>query len=321
MRQAFWVLGVVLSLVNLAPTILLAASADPEAFPEKPIKIVVYTNPGGLIDITARKVAQMLQSRYVDQPVVVENKKGAGGIVALTHVLRQPADGYTIFGLTSSVISKLVATKKEKQIDQLHFLSRMVLDYECLITRKDQPLSTLPQIVASAKEKKEKPQLWAGPASAGTDHLFAVKFWQVAGMKARWIPYRSGAEAVAALLGGHASVYVGNPQDTLGRPDLRIAAVASPERLTDFPKLPTFAELGYESLTGESLWRGFAVKKGVPAPITAKLEDLLRQISYDPEWTDFLKQGSVLATFDTQDSFSKIVAAQIGEDKKRLASS
>lgn len=288
-------------------------------FPTKPLKIVVYTQPGGLIDITARKAASIMQKKYVDKPVVVENKKGAGGIVALSHVLRQPADGHTVFGLTSSVVSKLVASNKESELEKLHFLTRMAEDFECLITSSDSSFSDVKQLISEAKQKAGA-QVWAGPASEGTDHLFAVKFWEQAGIRAKWIPYRSGSEAIAAVLGSHADVYVGNPGDTLGRPKLKILAVASPERLAKFPDVPTFRELGMDALTNESLWRGFAVRGGTSPDVITSLEEIFAKVNKDPEWLAFLAQADINPVFDTAADFKQIVQTQVTQDKKALSS-
>ena len=284
-------------------------------FPEKPIKIVVYTAPGGLIDVTARKAAQIIQENFADQAVIVENKKGAGGLVALSHVLRQPADGYTVFGLTSSVISKVTQAKADKKLSDLHYLVRMIDDYECLITNKKDNLNTLDQLKADALEKKGK-QIWVGPASFGTDHLFAQRVWDELGIRAKWVPFKNGPQAVVSLMGSHGDVYVGSPQDTLGRKGLNIVAVASPERLEGFPNTPTFKELGYNNLVDESLWRGFAIKKGTSQSVSSKLENLFKKVNEHPDWIKFLKQGSVVARFDTNEEFTKLVQSQIERDSK-----
>ncbi|MCB0321424.1 MAG: hypothetical protein KDD60_10910, partial [Bdellovibrionales bacterium] len=101
-------------------------------FPSKPIKFIVYTNPGGVIDVSARKLAIELEHLGIQYPVVVENRKGAGGMVAIQHVLRQPADGHTVLALTSSVVSKAIESHNEGRLRELEMLVRLVDDYECL---------------------------------------------------------------------------------------------------------------------------------------------------------------------------------------------
>lgn len=305
-----------LSLIFLTLLLLNQSIARAE-FPEKPITIVVYTAPGGLIDVTARFVANIAKKKYTDVPVIVQNKKGAGGVVATTYTLSKPSDGYTVLGITSSLISKMIKSGQEDKLDQLHFLSRMVVDYESLIVNPKKGLADFSELLQSAQNMPGS-QIWVGPDAGGTDHIFAKKFWATANINAKWIPYRSGGEAVAALLGGHGQVYVGNPQDVKGRPDLKVAAVAAPERLDKFPEAPTFAELGFDRLTGESLWRGFAVKADTPDSVVRALEDLLRKVSQDPEWIKFCKNGDVLPVFDVGQEFKQIVYDQREQDRKAL---
>ncbi len=300
-------------LVSLILILLLIFSVSAFAkYPDKPITIVVYTSPGGAIDITSRLIANIAK-KYVDVPIVVENKKGAGGIVATQYVLSKPADGYTIFGMTSSVISSTIKGKRTSNLDKLYYLAMMVKDYECLITNKKLKVVTFEDIIKDAKEKNGK-QLWVGPAAGGTDHIFAMKVWRATGIKAKWIPYKGGSKAIAALLGGHGVVYVGNPQDTLGRPDLYVAAVASPERLKGFEDSPTFRELGYDELTGEVLWRGYALKKGTPRDRIEFLENLFEKVSKDPEWIAFVEKGSMEPVFIKGVEFAKAVVEQKVKD-------
>ena len=308
----------VLHFVLVSLLFLLSAQATHANWPERPVRIVVYTDAGGLIDLTARKLAGQLEQE-LGQAVIVENKKGAGGLVALSSIINRPADGYTLFGLTSSVISKVVKAKKQPDLDQLHFLARVVKDHECLITREKDGMTSLEQLLSDAKDRKGK-QIWAGPASGGTDHLFAQKFWQLAGIEARWVPYKAGSKAIAALLGGHAQVYVGNPQDTAGRKGLRVVAVAAPERLTQFPDVPTFRELGMTELEDEVLWRGFAVRKGTPQPVVEQLEAALRKATLTDDWKQFVNNGSMISVFDTAEDFRRIVTRQIESDSKLLFS-
>ncbi len=299
--------------VGLALVLVFSFSALAfSAYPDKPITIVVYTSPGGAIDITSRLIANIAK-KYVDVPVVVENKKGAGGLVATQYVLSKPADGYTIFGMTSSVISSTIKGRRKKNLDRLYYLAMMVKDYECLITNKKLKVVTFEDIVKDAKAKNGK-QLWVGPAVGGTDHLFAMKVWRAVGIKARWIPFKGGSKAIAALLGGHGVVYVGNPQDTIGRPDLYVAAVASPKRLKGFEDSPTFEELGYPELTGEVLWRGYALKKGTPKDRIEFLQNLFEKVSKDPEWISFVEKGSMEPVFITGDKFAKAVKLQVLKD-------
>lgn len=284
-------------------------------FPQKPLRIVVYTGPGGLIDTTSRKLASIMEAQNPKLQVIVENRKGAGGLAALTWVLSRPADGYTLMGLTSSVISKLVAAGQEQRLANLDLLARVVIDYESLITRKGAGLDTLTNII---EQSKKTPLLWAGPAAGGTDNLFAKKIWKEAGIDGKWIPYPGGNQAIAAVLGGHAAVYVGNPQDVAGREDLQVVAIASPERLSGFPQSQTFLEGGFASLEEEVLWRGFALKKGVPQKDRERLTELVKRAVDSEEWNKFVIEGSAVPRWDKGVVFQQYVEAQVANDKRFL---
>ena len=178
------------------------------AFPEKPVKLVVYTKPGGAIDVFARKFSA-IAAKYTDATFVVVNKSGAGGVVAIKYILSSPADGYKFAAVTRSNIGKIVSTGNKINVDDLSWLAMMVSDPECVITNRNAEINTWEQLVADAKAKDGK-QIWVGPAAGGNDHIMAMKTWQAAGIKAKWIPYAGGSKSMAALLGGHGVAYVGN---------------------------------------------------------------------------------------------------------------
>ncbi|GAB4245488.1 MAG: hypothetical protein OHK005_10850 [Candidatus Methylacidiphilales bacterium] len=251
-------------------------------FPNRPIRIMVYTSPGGLIDFTARKFADVAR-KYVDQPMVVINKPGAGGIVAFEDVLQTPADGYTMMAVTKSNVSKLLSSGREDIFDRIDWFARVMQDPQCLIVNKNSGLDTWPAIREDALHRSGR-QNWLGPDIGGLDHLSALKIWRSAGLEAKWIPYESGGQALAALLGGLGAAYVGNPSEVRGNPNLQVAVVCAPQRLTAFPEVPTFKEFGVEGVDDESMWRGFAFRKGVPEPVREWFRDLFEKVNRDPDW-------------------------------------
>jgi len=275
------------------------------SFPEKPVTIIVYTGPGGLIDITARKFADVA-SKYTKATFVVENKPGSGGIVAMKRLLQLPSDGYTLFACTKSNISKIVSTGGEAYIEGIDWAAMMMADPECLITHKKQKVNSWEDIVADAKAK-DGDQLWLGPANGGLDHVTALKIWDEAGIKAKWIPFKSGGKARAALLGEQGVAYVGNPREVLGNDDLQIAAVSSSKRLAQFPEVPTFNELGISGLDNEFMWRGFVLKKGTPPEIREWLDELFTKVNNDPEWREYWEKGGIDVIYKSTDEFTKIV--------------
>jgi len=280
----------ILCLVVLGALLPAAAFA---AYPEKPIRVVNYVGPGGLMDVTSRKFV-LIAAKYTDATFVVENKEGAGGLVGMQAVLEQPADGYTVFAATTSNIAKVLTSKKD--VDEFiwgfEWIALLMRDPECLIAAKDSALNTWEAVRKDALEKNGA-QLWTGPAAGGNDHLMAMKVWDKSGMSAKWIPYNTGPEAMMALLSGQGAVYVGNPADIGGREGFTIVAVARKERLEKFPDAPTFLELGVEGLDDEVMWRGFAMKKGSPEEAMVWWEELLKKVAADPEWREFLEKDGI----------------------------
>ncbi len=297
----------VLLLVLVTASLFAGGEKEAKAsFPEKPIKLVVYLAPGGAGDILARKFTDVA-SKYTDATFVVENKPGAGGIVAMEYVSAGKADGYTLMYMTKSNISTLVTTNSDLDPMAFDWISLLQIDPECVITNKKTPVHTWEQVVADAKAKNGN-QLWLGPAAGGLDHVTAQAIWKEAGIKAKWVPFESGGKAKAALMGEQGVTYVGNPGEIIGKPDFMVAALCLDERLPQFPDVPTFKELGLNNLENEIIWRGFAVKKGTPDSVIAWYDDLFEKVSKDPEWiSTYEPQGNKLV-HKTRDEFNKLVA-------------
>ena len=183
----------------------------------------------------------------------------------------------------------------------------MVSDPEAVITLKSASVNTWEQVVADAKAKNGK-QIWVGPAAGGNDHIMAMKTWKIAGIKAKWVPYKGGSKAMAALMGGHGIAYVGNPQDVLGRPDLKVAVISNLTRLGgEFADVPTFKELGYKGLDNEIMWRGFMVKKGVPKEAYDFYMGLFDKVNKDAKWQAYIKKGGATPVLYKEDKFFEIV--------------
>jgi len=287
------------------------------AFPRKPVTIIVYTRPGGLIDTTARKFTA-IAGKYTDATFVVENKPGAGGVLTIRQVLQRKADGYTLFACTKSNIAKLVATGESGYIEALDWLTMLMADPECIITRSGSATGSWETLRQDALARAGD-QIWVGPATAGLDHIMALKVWEAAGISAQWVPFKSGGQAVAALLGGQGVAYVGNPRDTKGNPALRIVAVSASQRLPPFPDVPTFGELGLAGLDAEYMWRGFAVKKGTPPAALNWYRDLFARVAADPEWRGFWEKSGIDIASHEPEAFREIIARDREDFSVRLS--
>jgi putative tricarboxylic transport membrane protein len=293
-----------------------AARATERTFPEKPITLVVYTAPGGLIDITARKFTA-IATRYTDAVFVVDNQPGAGGILAMKRVLQRPADGYTLLACTRSNIAKLAATRGEGLTEAFDWIALLMVDPECVITRREGSVTSWADLVGDAKARPGK-QIWVGPNKGGLDHVTAMKIWDRAGIEPKWVPFQSGDKAMAALLGEQGAAYVGNPGDVANMPDLHVVAVSSPARLPLFPEAPTLDELGVPDLAGESMWRGFALKRAAPPDVLAWYADLFAKVTKDADWRGTWEAAGVQATYTGPEAFGDQVRRDIEEFREQL---
>ncbi len=278
------------------------------AFPEKPITIIVYVKPGGGIDVDARKFATIAE-RLTGASFVVKNKTGAGGLVAMSYILEQPADGYTLFATTKSVVYKTVTAGSDIDLGDFEWLAMTQSDPEAIITNRDADVHTWQQVVVDAREKQAagKAQIWVGPAAGGLDHVMAMKTWKAAGIEAKYIPFKGGKKAMIELLGRRAVVYVGNPRDIIGQPKLMIAALSRRERLQDFPDAPLFGELGVEGMDEEIMWRGFAIKKGIPEDARQFYDELFDKLQNDPEWLEHVGKLSIDPVYLGHEQFYEVV--------------
>jgi len=305
-------------LVFLAVVIAVSAGTAIAKFPEHPINIVVYLKPGGAGDVFARRF-EKIAAKYTDANFVVVNKPGAGGMVALTYIVKGKPDGYNLAYVTKSNIAQFASPNAKITIDDLDWLAMMVSDPESLIVLKNSPIRTLDQIVADAKAKKGT-QIWVGPATGGNDHIMARKTWQALGIEAKWVPYESGNEAMVALMGGHGVVYVGNPGDVSGKPDLENAVIAAPKRLGGdvWGSIPTFKELGVSGLEEEIMWRGFAINKGIPEEARKFYVDLITKVNNDPQWRKYIEDEGADPVFYQDDKFKSLVRQDLKDFSEAL---
>lgn len=282
-------------------------------YPAKPINIVVHSKPGSAIDYMARKVSEIARN-YSEVPFVVENRSGTQGLVAMQHVLDKKADGYTLLGVTKSFLSTVMVNRSKVKLDDFLFIANMVDDPEAIISNQERGFLSVEDIVKDSKLGKK--QVWIGPGTGGRDHLMALKTWEVLVVDANWIDYKSGPQSILALLRDEAAIYVGNPSDVKGKSGLDIVSIASENRLASLPDVPTFIEQGYN--LNESMWRGFAFKKGVPEEAIEYVTRILQQVVDDPEWKNYCNETYVFSNFEKHVEFTQRIEQEIEETNHYL---
>lgn len=281
---------------------------------DEQIKFVVYSKAGGLIDTTTRQLTKIIEKNNSNLTLIVENYPGAAGLKALNFFNKQSDAGLRVLAITNSFISQIAALGQKNALSKIDYLAMVAKDYECLIVHQDQ--ASLAKLRDLNSQRK---LIWSGPSAGGTDYMFANRAKYLLKLNGDWLPYKSGKRGMLAVLGGYADIYTGNPGDTIGFNDLKVLGVASSQRLSNFPDVPTFEELGYGELTGEVLWRGYAVSKSLGAEQKKFLSTLLQEAVTDADWLDYLGQRSVESVFIEGESFRKIVELQLQQDQNLIA--
>lgn len=274
-------LGLAAAGVLAKPSLSLAQGA----WPNRSIRLVAQFPPGGLVDTVARLMAPQLAAA-LGQSVVVENRAGAGGLIGTDVVAKAPADGYTLLVSHASVHVYAAATRATMPFDPVGDFTHMVQLVEApniILVRANSPFQTLDQLVTAARTR---PIRYGSSGIGSAPHLLgAMLSAEARAPNLDHIPYAGSAPAMQDLLAGNIECMV-DPITTnvqqMRDGSLRALAVSSPQRLSAFPNVPTFAELGYAKLTCAQ-WLGLSAPKGLPAPIVERLTALTPQILARPE--------------------------------------
>lgn len=260
-------------------------------FPNKPIKFVVPFPPGSGTDTSARYFGKKL-SELIGQAVVVDNKPGANGFIAVRAVLSAPADGYTVFVGSNSTLAVNAALFKALPYDPVADfapLTMMMRSPALLIAPPNSPHATVTDLVAAAKAQPDK--LDYGSGSAGYQ-LMAELFNDVAGVQTHHVPFKGAGEAITAVASGTvhlAFADITGASEMVKGGKLRGLAVASDRRVAALPNVPTAKEAGLANFTAYT-WVGAMVSAKTPKPETDKLAALLTKIENLPETREFYER-------------------------------
>jgi tripartite-type tricarboxylate transporter receptor subunit TctC len=272
----------------LAGAVCLAAAHAQSGFPNKPVRIVLPYGPGGVADVTSRLVAQKLSER-TGQNFFIDNRPGAGGIVAAKLVMAAPPDGYTLFltGNGSAINESLFKKPPYNALTDFSSVS-MLAEFEMLlVTKVDAKLDTVAKIVAYAKEHPGK--LNFGAINVGsTQNLSAELFRMTTGIKTAIITYRTTPELVTALLRGDVDVgfdYLAALRPMITAKKLNVIATSGDHPDPQLPGVPLVKDNGYPDYVVTS-WNGISGPAGLPKPIVDKLSGEIGAVLKLPEIKD-----------------------------------
>lgn len=267
-----------LAALAAGPLAVAGAAAQP-AFPSRPVRIIVGYTAGGAVDLIARALAQQLQAS-LGQPVVVENRPGAGTNVAIRALRDGAPDGHTLM-LAANALAANVSLYDPPPYDLARDFAPIALVGRVpvvLAVPSNSPAQNLQQFIAGAKADPRKVS-YGSPGNGSTPHLAMELFERAAGIKLTHVPYKGGTQAITDALGGHVQAVGVNAlevQPHVRSGKLRVLGVMSPQRSGIFPDVPTVAESGFAGFEA-SVWYGVIAPAGVPQPVITRLHAELQK--------------------------------------------
>ena len=291
---------------------LVSASVFAQSYPDRPVKMIVPFAPGGATDIIARTVAQKLADR-MGQPVVIENKPGAGTTVGNAEVAKAKPDGYTLlFAPTPFVISQAVyPTLPYDPKKDFAPVSLLATSPFILVVNAGVPSRSIAELVSAAKAKPGT-ITFCSAGNGTVPHLAGELFRMRAGVDIVHVPYKGGGPAITDLVGGQVNMMFATPIEVAQHVQsgkLRVLGATSLKRLPAFPDVPTLAESGYPGFEVASFF-GVLAPFGTPAPIMDKLAADLAWVMEQPEVREKFASQSAAANVQGPAAFAKFLDAE-----------
>ncbi len=254
---------------------LAAGQALAQAYPNKPIKVVVGYAAGGAVDVVARTIGQSL-SASMGQPVLVENKPGAGTNIAVKSVISAEPDGYTLMLAANALAANMALYQPmpfdaERDLVAVSLIGRVPV---VIAANPNVPYANVKQLIDAAKGKPNS-IAFGSPGNGSTPHMAIELFARAAGIDLQHVPYRGGSPAITDTIGGQIPLVAVNALEVLPHAKsgkLKVLAVLSPNRSPIFPDVPTIAESGFAGFEA-SVWYGLVAPSATPKAIVAKLHD------------------------------------------------
>lgn len=289
------------------------------AFPEKPVTILVGYGAGGMTDVSTRILAEKLE-KILGVDIIVENKPGAGGTIAWAELLNRPADGYTFVSFGSSAYVTAVMLERDIKLDDFSPIGSFMKQHRVLFARKDMPFKTLDEMMEYAKKSPvtfaDGGAYWAARVVEAMSKQFDLKM--------RLVPFRSGSEGSAAILGGHVAtaetgVGTGAWLGATREGKLNILATLSPGNLDEVgqPGVKSISDVGAKYLA--QMYYGYAAKAGTPADRVKILADAVEKALADPDSVKKFQSRDLIPEWIPGDKYMTTLKGFSGEAKELKA--
>lgn len=306
--------GLVISAFTMGALSTVTGAMAQAAYPSKPISLVVPYPPGGATDIIGRIMAQAM-SKSLGQPVVVENKAGAGTVIGAAEVAQAQADGYTLLISSNTTFTVNPAIKAKLPYDpakNFESVAGIGSSPLVLLANPNVPVKTVKELVAAANQPNAK-FAFGSFGSGTTSHLAGEMFKYMAGVDILHVPYKGSAPAMTDLIGGQ--IQFTFDTNVAALPMLRAGkvkaiAVTSAQRSSTLPNVPTIAESGYPGYEMVP-WIVIVAPRGLPKAVSQKLTSSIQDILKDPNSKRDLERAGLEVAFEEPQSYDKRVATEL----------
>ncbi|MBI4291348.1 MAG: tripartite tricarboxylate transporter substrate binding protein [Betaproteobacteria bacterium] len=309
-----WVAKAVLTVLALG---IMNTGAVADEYPSRPVRIITAMAAGGLSDRAIRLITDPLE-RQLGQPLIVENRSGAGGVIGTEVAARAPADGYTLLVSMASTFSIIPAVKKASYDPLKDFVPLGQIWYapQALVVRSKSSIKTVAELVAYAKANPGKLS-FASAGNGTSTHLSILLLTREAAIDVIHVPYRSGGQSVADVLGGQVEAVFSDisalvPHIQSGT--LTPLAVTAPQRSPLLPNVPTMAEVGLPGVSTIN-WFGLHALAGTPPAVLERLKAAVRAAQLDPAYKAALAKNSMTTGTVGAERFAEMIQ----EESQRLA--
>ena len=289
-----------------------AVAVGAQPFPSKPLEFVVHTGPGGGADIFARQVADIItKEKWLPQPIVIQNRLGGGGALALSYVAGKKADPYTVLTVVASLMLAIpVRSGQEKELGLANYqpLALLGFDLNCVAVPPDSPYKTVKDLVDAARAKPKGINISLG-SIGGASHYLPYSIEKMANVRFNLVSMKTGAEAVTAVLGGHTHATTEQlsemiPYIEAGK--IRIIGIAATKRIQGIPNVPTLKEQGLDLHVGAG--RGFWAPAGIPKEAAATMEATFEKVYKTAAWREYLNKSLYEDIYMGSAEFGKFLA-------------
>lgn len=293
-----------------------ASTAAADNYPSRTVKIVVPQAPGGATDVFARKIGQTLSERW-GQPVVVENRPGAGGVVGTDAVAKSAPDGYTLlvtYAGSQAINPSLYTTIPFDSVKDFQPIATIAVTPFFLVAGKKLPVKSVAEYVAAARAKPDSVS-YASAGNGSVNHLLGEMLKMEAGIKVLHVPYRGAAPAITDVIGGQVdSAFASVPSviQMVRDGSVRALAVSSARRVAVAPDVPTIAESGYPDFDVNPWW-GILAPAGIDMAIVRKINADVGEILRRQDMKDFFAAQGGEPFISSPDEFLKLLQADVAK--------